>query len=159
MNDIASIEQDFENELKALRSYYGGEELYITKMRDEKNILFTFYIIGSHTQINDLKNYEPGINFDGKKEVLILSDFAEWICNRKMKGLCTAESRKSKNSAKYFNNILKESDLLIPEDEIEFFTFVFQPQKVCMILDIPYNDCKDLIVKNYNELLKENSPV
>ena len=76
-----------------------------------------------------------------------------------MKGLCTAECRKCKNSDKYFNNILKESDLLIPEDEIEFFTFVFQPQKVCMILDIPYNDCKDLIVKNYNELLKENSLV
>lgn len=154
-----SIEQEFAEELKTIRSDYGGEELHIMKTKDDRGFLFTFYITGSHIQISDLQKYSPGITTDNGETILTLSDFAEWICGRGMKGFCEADSAKQKSSAKTFNGILKKSGLLLKDEEIEFVTFIFRPQKVCDILEIPYSDCRDMIVNTYNEIIANRAVV
>lgn len=157
MNSFDSIEKDFSKELKEMRMYYGGEALYLSKAINESGLIFTFYIIGSHRQITDLKNYEPGITLGKKGDILTLSDFAQWLTGRHMKALCIAESRKCIRGAKYFNNILKKAGLIIEEDDIDFITFLYEPQKICDVLEISYNECCEIILDTYNEILSSKS--
>lgn len=157
MNSFDSIEKDFSKELKEMRMYFGGEAMYISKSLDESGRIFTFYIIGSHRQIADLKNYAPGITSSKKGDILTLSDFAQWLTGRHMKALCIAESKKCIKGAKYFNSILKKAGLLIDENDIDFITFLYEPQKICDALEISYNECCEIILDTYNEILSNKS--